>query len=118
MVWGETRAEAILRMRRALDEYRIGGIHTTIPFHQQVMDSTRFQGGQFDTSFLDGPDGFRMSAAPSRDLARVAAVAAALVEHEQRPAGRDPGRACDEPGRAHFALEAGRPAGQRAGRMR
>ncbi len=83
VVWGETRAEAILRMRRALAEYRIGGIHTTIPFHQQVMDSTRFQGGQFDTQFLDGPDGFRMSAAPSRDLAKVAAIAAALIEHER-----------------------------------
>ena len=45
VAWGETRAEAILRMRRALEEFRIGGIHTTIPFHQQVMDSTRFQGG-------------------------------------------------------------------------
>jgi len=83
IVWGETRAEAILRMRRALAEYRIGGIHTTVPFHQQVMDSTRFQGGQFDTQFLDGPDGFRMSAAPSRDLAKVAAIAAALIEHER-----------------------------------
>ncbi|MCX7670236.1 MAG: acetyl-CoA carboxylase biotin carboxylase subunit [Anaerolineae bacterium] len=83
VVWGENRAEAILRMRRALAEYRIGGIHTTIPFLQQVMDSTRFKGGQFDTQFLDGPDGFRLSAAPSRDLARVAAIAAALVEHER-----------------------------------
>jgi len=83
VVWGETRPEAILRMRRALDEYRIGGIHTTIPFHQRVMDSTRFQGGQFDTSFVDGPDGFKMAAAPSRSLAQVAAIAAALVEHEK-----------------------------------
>jgi acetyl-CoA carboxylase biotin carboxylase subunit len=83
VVWGENRAEAILRMRRALEEYRIGGIHTTISFHQQVMDSTRFQGGQFDIGFVDGPDGFRMSTAPSRDMARVAAIAAALAEHEK-----------------------------------
>jgi acetyl/propionyl-CoA carboxylase alpha subunit len=83
VVWGETRAEAILRMRRALDEYRIVGIHTTIPFHQQVMDLPRFQGGQFDTSFVDGPDGFRLSDSPSRELARVAAIAAALLEHEK-----------------------------------
>ncbi len=83
VVWGETRAEAILRMRRALAEYRIGGIHTTIPFHQQVMDSTRFQSGHFDTQFVDGSDGFRMSAAPSRDLGKVAAIAAALAEHER-----------------------------------
>jgi acetyl-CoA carboxylase, biotin carboxylase subunit len=83
IVWGETRAESILRMRRALAEYRIGGVHTTIPFHQQMMDNIRFQGGQYDTQFVDGPDGFRMSAAPSRDLAKVAAIAAALVEHER-----------------------------------
>jgi acetyl-CoA carboxylase biotin carboxylase subunit len=83
VVWGETRAEAILRMRRALDEYRVGGIHTTIPFHQQVMDLPRFQGGQFDTSFVDGPDGFRLSDSPSLDLAKVAAIAAALLEHEK-----------------------------------
>lgn len=83
IVWGETRPEAILRMRRALAEYRIGGVHTTIPFHQRVMDNTRFQWGQFDTGFVDGPDGFRLAGAPSRDLARVAAIAAALVEHEK-----------------------------------
>jgi acetyl-CoA carboxylase, biotin carboxylase subunit len=83
IAWGETRAEAILRMRRALEELRIGGIHTTIPFHQQVMDSTRFQGGQFDTGFLDGPNGFRLAERPSRNLARVAALAAVLVEHER-----------------------------------
>ena len=83
IVWGETRAESILRMRRALEEYRIGGVHTTIPFHRQLMDSTRFQWGQFDTGFLEGPNAFRMSAVPSRDLGRVAAIAAALVEHEK-----------------------------------
>lgn len=83
VVWGETRPEAILRMRRALDEYRVGGIHTTIPFHQQVMDSPRFQWGQFDTAFVDGPDGFKLAAAPSRDLAQMAAIAATLAQHEK-----------------------------------
>jgi acetyl-CoA carboxylase biotin carboxylase subunit len=83
VVWGETRPEAILRMRRALDEYRVGGIHTTIPFHQQVINSPRFQWGQFDTGFVDGPDGFQLSAAPSRDLAQVAAIAATLLQHEK-----------------------------------
>ena len=97
VVWGETRAEAILRMRRALAEYRIGGLHTTIPFHQQVMDSTRFQGGQFDTQFLDGPDGFRLSAAASRDQARVAAIAAALVEHERGQEAVILGAPCEGP---------------------
>ncbi len=98
VVWGETRAEAILRMRRALAEYHVGGLHTTIPFHQQVMDSTRFQGGQFDTGFVDGPDGFRLSAAPSRELGKVAAIAAALVEHEKGQQAVVLGTPCDDQG--------------------
>ncbi len=98
VVWGETRPEAILRMRRALAEYRIGGIHTTIPFHLRVMDSTRFQGGQFDTSFVDGPDGFRLSSAPSRDLGRIAAIAAALLEHEKAQQAVILGAPCDGQG--------------------
>jgi hypothetical protein len=47
------------------------------------MDLPRFQGGQVDTSFVDGPDGFRVSDSPSRELAKVAAIAAALLEHEK-----------------------------------
>ncbi|PKO22067.1 MAG: acetyl-CoA carboxylase biotin carboxylase subunit [Chloroflexi bacterium HGW-Chloroflexi-1] len=115
VVWGENRAEAILRMRRALDEYRIGGIHTTIPFHQQVMDSTRFQGGQFDTSFVDGPDGFRLSAAPSQNLTQVAAIAAALAEHERAQLAVILGSPCDEQGlRISPWKQAGRVGGVRS----
>jgi len=115
VVWGETRAEAILRMRRALDEYRVGGIHTTIPFHEQVMDSTRFQGGQFDTGFLDGPDAFRMSAAPSRHLGQVAAIAAALAEHERAQQAVILGSPYDEQGVCISPWkEAGRMNGLRA----
>ena len=117
VVWGETRAEAILRMRRALDEYRVGGIHTTIPFHQQVMDSTRYQGGQFDTAFVDGPDGFRLAAvserggsAESGDLARVAAVAATLAQHEKEQQAVLFGLPCDGEGvRVSSWKTAGRP---------
>jgi len=53
VAWGETRGEAILRMRRALDEYRIVGIKTNIPFYQQIVNDTRFIGGQFDTRFVE-----------------------------------------------------------------
>ena len=53
IVWGETRAQAILRMRRALEEYRIVGVRTNIPFHQTMMDSHRFMGGQYDTRFVE-----------------------------------------------------------------
>ena len=81
IVWGETRAQAILRMRRALRELRIGGIHTNVPFHQQVMDNTRYQAGKIDTGFLEGPEAFRLSAGANPALAQVAAIAATLVEH-------------------------------------
>ncbi len=122
IVWGETRPEAILRMRRALDEYSVGGIHTTIPFHQQVMDSPRFQWGQFDTAFVDGPDGFRLAAAPSRELARVAAVAAALAQHEKEQRAVLFGSPCDGEGAAASPWKlAGRPGGGgllRGGRAR
>ncbi len=82
IVWGENRAEAILRMRRALNEYRISGIKTSIPFHQEIMDSTEFIWGTFDTGFLDRR---RLVARDEPDLeqARIAAVAAALVAHEE-----------------------------------
>ena len=44
-----------MRMRRALSEYRILGLKTNIPFHLQLMDSTRFIAGAFDTHGLDPP---------------------------------------------------------------
>jgi len=82
--WGETRAEALLRMRRALNEYRIGGIKTSIPFHQQILSSTQFMWGAFDTNFLE--ERFSMTYIERPEMELSAAIAAALVEHsgEQR----------------------------------
>jgi acetyl-CoA carboxylase biotin carboxylase subunit len=53
IVHAETREEAIKRMARALDEYIIEGIKTTIAFHQKVMANKDFQEGNVDTSFLE-----------------------------------------------------------------
>ncbi|HCD35890.1 acetyl-CoA carboxylase biotin carboxylase subunit [Chlorobium phaeovibrioides] len=53
IVTAHTREEAIARMSRALDEFIVVGIKTTIPFQKQVMHDTVFQSGEFDTSFLD-----------------------------------------------------------------
>ncbi len=78
IVWGETRAEAILRMRRALREFRISGIKTTIPFHQRIMDSARFQAGHFDTRFLED-GGFSMGSVGNPEKEEVAALASALL---------------------------------------
>jgi acetyl-CoA carboxylase biotin carboxylase subunit len=77
--WGDTRAEAILRMKRALNEFRIMGVKTNVPFHQQLFRSTRFQAGQFDTRFVE--DRFAME---EQSLANgdVAAIAATLIAHK------------------------------------
>lgn len=53
IVWGADRAEAIARMRRALDECIITGIKTTIPFQQALMDDDRFRRGDFSTRYLN-----------------------------------------------------------------
>jgi acetyl-CoA carboxylase, biotin carboxylase subunit len=83
IVWGETRAEAILRMRRALEEYKIVGVRCNIPFHQRIMDSVRFMGGQFDTRFVE--DRFSMDTADAVREAppEIAAIMATLVADRQ-----------------------------------
>ena len=83
VVYGESRAEAILRMKRALAEYRIGGIKTSIPFHQHIMDSTEFIWGTFDTGFLSRRT-LRKQEQAHEESERVAAVAAALIAHEEK----------------------------------
>jgi acetyl-CoA carboxylase biotin carboxylase subunit len=80
VVWGDTRAEAIRRMKRALDEYQILGICTTIPFKRFVIDSQLFSSGQFDTNFIDciwdewthRAAAFRAIAKPEQDNAPLA----------------------------------------------
>lgn len=53
VVWGKTRKDAIQRGKRALEEFTIEGIKTTISFHLQVLQDERFLGGDFDTHFLE-----------------------------------------------------------------
>ena len=53
IVVAQTREEAIKKMQRALDEYIIEGVKTTIPFHQRLMRHERFKSGDFTTKFLE-----------------------------------------------------------------
>jgi len=53
IVKGKNREEAISRMHRALDEFVIEGIKTTIPFHKKLMKNEKFQSGIFDTNFIE-----------------------------------------------------------------
>jgi acetyl-CoA carboxylase biotin carboxylase subunit len=50
--WGRTRAEAIDRLRRALDEYAVGGIKTTLPFFREIIRDAEFIAGHLDTGFI------------------------------------------------------------------
>jgi len=51
-VWGRTREEAIDRLKRALDEYQVTGITTTLPFFRQVVEDDEFKSGRLDTGFI------------------------------------------------------------------
>jgi acetyl-CoA carboxylase biotin carboxylase subunit len=83
IVYGATRAEAILRMRRGLEEYKIVGVRTNIPFHQNLMDSLRFMAGNFDTRFVE--DRFSLDEKEKRKFfnPETAAIMATLVAHQQ-----------------------------------
>ena len=53
IVRAKTREQAMDKMKRALDEFIVEGVRTTIPFHQQMMHNADFRAGNFDTRFLD-----------------------------------------------------------------
>jgi acetyl-CoA carboxylase biotin carboxylase subunit len=92
VVWGNTRREAIDRMRRALSEYYILGVKTTFPFHQFVMNNDSFIQGRYDTSFEEKE--WREEAFEIEDLSSVAALAAAVVAHTRRK--REANARCSE----------------------
>jgi acetyl-CoA carboxylase biotin carboxylase subunit len=81
--WGETRGEAILRMRRALEEYRILGVKTNIPFHQNIMDSHRFMAGQYDTRFVEERFSMEEDFDEGDGKAQIAAIMATIVAHRE-----------------------------------
>ncbi len=82
IAWGETRGEALLRLRRALQEYRILGIKTNIPFHRRLLDNTNFIGGVYDTGFLEGTP--ELLEGTTQRNAVPAAIAATLLMHQRR----------------------------------
>ena len=89
-VWGRDRAEAIDRMRRALDEYTVGGIKTTLPFFREILRDEEFIAAKLDTGFIPRFFARRSAAAaPKDDTVRrdMALIAATLAcEEENRAA--------------------------------
>jgi acetyl-CoA carboxylase biotin carboxylase subunit len=53
IVYGKDRAEALTRARRALDEFLIDGVKTTIPFTKFILTSTDFIDGNYDTGYIE-----------------------------------------------------------------
>ena len=93
IVHGTTREEAIARMERAIDDYAITGVETTLPFCRFVMGHPAFRSGNYDTLFVR--DHFRPELLEGNDPAEMMAaalVAAAVVDGEANvPATEAPG---------------------------
>jgi acetyl-CoA carboxylase biotin carboxylase subunit len=86
--WGEDRAHATVRMRRALDEYEVRGIRTTLPFFKWLLARPEFVEARFHTGFLDELLQQRAGepfGAADPSFEEVAAVAACLVEASHSP---------------------------------
>ena len=86
IVWAETREAAIRRMRRALGEYLVLGVKTTIPFHRWLMDHPPFQAGDMDTSYLERH--WPPSDGLPDDRVELAALVAAISSHQGRASHR------------------------------
>ncbi|HEU4784397.1 MAG TPA: acetyl-CoA carboxylase biotin carboxylase subunit [Ktedonobacterales bacterium] len=101
--WGEDRAEAMARLRRALDEYVIAGVRTTVPFARWLLDQPRFVAGDFSTDFIaetwDAAEAIRQIVADSggagdmspEEIAALAAALAAQDEGEASASRKHPG---------------------------
>ena len=91
IAWGRDRDEAIGRMRRALEEFVVKGIKTSIPFHRAVLENAKFLSGHFDTSFIETEMAPAESPGPSpdpeeRDAAVVLSAIAAFRRDRDRAA--------------------------------
>jgi acetyl-CoA carboxylase biotin carboxylase subunit len=112
IVHAPTREIAIERMSRALEEVRILGIETSIPFHLAVMADHHFRSGDFDIHYLTRMADELLAASKEARIEVSAALAAALIEHETRKRGSGTNRISDA---APSASAWKRPSSWRAG---
>jgi len=82
IAWDHDREGAIKRMKRALNEYHITGVRTTIPFGLFVMENESFRKGDFDTSFVEREFDVNMLLEQEKSWEKIAALAAAWKRHE------------------------------------
>jgi acetyl-CoA carboxylase biotin carboxylase subunit len=91
--YGKDRTEAIERMRRALREYEVGGIKTTLPFFREVMEDEEFVAGRLDTGFISGFNERKQKQANDQTLEDMAAIVASLAHAGEQS---QPGAAASE----------------------
>jgi len=86
LVWGKDRDEAIQRMKRALCEYHILGVATTIPFHLMVMDNPKFQRGEIHTHFIEEEFGKEniLDIEDQEEQLKAVAVFSALLDYQEK----------------------------------
>jgi acetyl-CoA carboxylase, biotin carboxylase subunit len=93
--WGGDRHQAIVRMARALGEYEVRGIKTSIPFFRWLLESEAFKDGRFDTTFLDRElarrNGQPFVTVPE-EAEHIALLAAAIHAYERATPGRGAAR--------------------------
>ncbi|MDI6839875.1 MAG: acetyl-CoA carboxylase biotin carboxylase subunit [bacterium] len=83
LVWAPTRDESISRMRRALSEYKIIGIKTSIPFHQLVMNNQYFISGEYNTTFVDKMLGSTELKKTNQPIAAIGATIAMTLKEKK-----------------------------------
>jgi acetyl-CoA carboxylase biotin carboxylase subunit len=85
-VFGKDRTEAIGRMRRALAEYEVGGIKTTLPFFRAIMEDEEFVEGKLDTGFIPRFNERKKTAKPDEVTTDMAIIAASLAYSKKQKA--------------------------------
>jgi len=78
IVWGADRDQAIRRMRRAIAEMNVGGVRTSLPAVLQVLETSEFGAGEYDTHFLES-----LQLAPPPEFEPLVAAASAIFRHTQ-----------------------------------
>lgn len=91
ITYGDTREEAIQKMIRAIDEYQISGVQTTLPFCRFVMEHDAFRSGQFDTGFVSKyftPDSLTPPSNPTEEQLAVVLAAWLMDNNKPKSAGQ------------------------------
>jgi acetyl-CoA carboxylase biotin carboxylase subunit len=84
IIWARTRKEAIERMRRALYEYKITGVKTSIKYLERIMDCSDFRTGKYDTHFIQDNEEFLLAPDETKESFEDLAIVAAFLDYHHK----------------------------------